>query len=695
MQSGSIQIRVSDLLFALNKRWKLILALTIVGGVFGMMLFALTYVQDSYRSYEVSGSFAISTQKDADDGVYINGSQIANNNDYHLAEDMADAVIYVVRSNAVLNNVIQQQNLLGSTVDELRSNLTLNQYQSTQILEMHFTWRTAEEAVTIWQAIVDQANAILPNALQLGQLAVINPPEIVQSSSAGSGKIFPFILAFLGFGSGVGFALIELILRPTLTNPRDAETLYGLETIGIIPQDTAYFRSRQGSILTATGTDRSNVVQNYSAAAYILRNRLGTKEQHHCFYVTSATTGEGKSTVAANLALQLSDMEHRTLLVDFDIRNPSLGTLFMDKVDYAHSLNALYRGEATEEDAITTLTGYLDLLPAVLEHNTISMDGAVTDLIERLREKYEYIILDSAPVGEVSETLSLNRVANTVLFVIGYDSTPLPAIQSALEKLDKSGIRVLGCVVNGVGNGQKDGEEKRRRAPAAAPKRTRKTKTKTKTKAKSKDKKRRGASNPMPAAAPAAVEAPGWQGVMTEQPKPEPAVQSAPPKAPVEVPVEASKPPKPEQPAKAPKEPKRTGLFGGGKKERTAAKHGKHAKGVSLPPVEPKVEAEPAAPVSRPVQPITRNAAPAAPVRPATSVLEAVPAAPKTAKTSVLEQTAPEIRRPVGPPPVETMSLHRRDVLSELMGSDPVGEERTDSSVMEELLRLGREKNGR
>ncbi len=148
-------------------------------------------------------------------------------------------------------------------------------------------------------------------------------------------------------------------------------------------------------------------------------------------------------------------MEHKTLLIDFDIRNPSLGALFMDKVDYTHSLNALYRGEATEEDAITPLTGYLDLLPAVLEHNAMSMDGTVTELIQRLREKYEYIILDSAPVGEASETLSLNRVANTVLFVIGYDSTPLPVIQSALEKLDKSGIRVLGCVVNAVGEGSR------------------------------------------------------------------------------------------------------------------------------------------------------------------------------------------------------------------------------------------------
>lgn len=254
---------------------------TLVGLAFGVVLFAMTYVQDSIRSYEVSGSFAISTRNHSD-GVYINGSQVADNNDFHLAEDMVDAVVYVLRSNLVLEQVIQQQGLLGTTVDELKSNLTVSQYQATQILEMHFIWRTAEEAESIWQAIIDVANQNIPTALQLGQLTIINAPEVSQLSLADSGKILPVLLTMLGFCCGIGIALMELILRPTLTNPRDAETMFGLETIGIIPQDELFFRSRQGSMLTATGPDRSNVLQNYSAAAYILRNRLGTKEQHHC-----------------------------------------------------------------------------------------------------------------------------------------------------------------------------------------------------------------------------------------------------------------------------------------------------------------------------------------------------------------------------------------------------------------------------
>lgn len=450
-QNGVIRVRVSDLLFALQKRWMIIVALSLVGLTFGMILSAMTVVQTSYQTYNVNGSFAV-TSKNID-GQYIGGYSVPNVNDFHLAEDMVDAVRYVIRSERVLNEVINENELLGYTVPTLRSAITVTQYNSTQILEMKLTWRNAEEGVAVWNAILRHASDILPKTLQVGSLEVINEAKAEQIGVVGGGNNRVVLLTLLGFAAGVGFAIVELLMHPTLNNVRDVETLFGLETIGVIPRDNAYYK-RKGSIMTKEDVGNSLVVQNFSAAAYILRNRLGTREAHHCFYVTSATEGEGKSTVAANLAIQLSDMEHKTLLIDFDTRNPNLGALFLNKVDYEHSLNALYRGDVIPEEAITTLSGYLDLLPAVLEHNAITVDNMIVELVENLKQQYEYVILDAPPVGVVSGTLSLNQVANSVLFVIGYDNSSLPEIQSSLEKLEKSGTRVLGCIVNNVVSGR-------------------------------------------------------------------------------------------------------------------------------------------------------------------------------------------------------------------------------------------------
>lgn len=446
MQSMGIQMRISDLLFALQKRWKIIVSLTIVGFVFGMLLSAMSFIQSTYQTYSVEGSFIISSINSKD--RFINGYDTMSDGDFHLAQSMVDTVLYMLTSDRLMNEVINDEELLGVPPEQLAQNLRLSQYLDTPVVEMKFTWNNADVGIRIWEDIVLHANELLPETLQLGRLYVVTQPEAIATGMSASRSSLWIILTLLGFMAGVGFAVIEFLMHPTLNNVRDAEALFGLETLGVIPLDQDYLR--RNTSLLAEDAGNAEIMQDFSAAAYILRNRLGTKEQHHCFYVTSATNREGRTTVAANLAIQLSDMEHSTLLIDFDTHNPNLGAQFLDKVDYSRSLNAVYRGDATLEEAIITLTGHLDLLPMVLEHHPIPMDSTVVDLIEKLKGKYEYVILDAPPVGVHADTLSLNQVASTVVYVVGYDTASLPEIQSSLEKLDKSGIRVLGCVINGV-----------------------------------------------------------------------------------------------------------------------------------------------------------------------------------------------------------------------------------------------------
>ena len=150
------------------------------------------------------------------------------------------------------------------------------------------------------------------------------------------------IFSLLGLMAGVGMAVLELLMRPTLVNLKDVEDVLGLETLGNVPKDDGYFQ-KNTQLLSEKHRSDAEAVQNFASAAYILTNRFGTKEKQHRFYVTSAEDGEGKSTVAANLALQLSDMEKRTLLLDLNTRAPSLGGMFLRSVDYSRTLNALYK----------------------------------------------------------------------------------------------------------------------------------------------------------------------------------------------------------------------------------------------------------------------------------------------------------------------------------------------------------------
>ena len=447
MNSIGIQLRISDLLFAVQKRWKIIVSLTFLGLVFGLLLSGMNYVQSAVQSYQINGSFVINAVNSQ--GKYSGGSLAPSKTDMTLATDLYDTVYYLLRSDRLLYQIINEQQMLGVSASDIRNGLSISRYNETTIINMKLTWDNGEEGLQLWQAIIDTANKLLSEIVQVGRLQVFNEPETKMISSRSTNLKTWMVLPVLGFGAGMGFAVIELLMRPTLINVKDVETVFGLETIGIIPYDSAYF-SNNTSLLVSDEKTSSEVTQNFSAAAYILRNRIGLNEKNHCFYITSATGQEGRTSIAANLAIQLSDMERHTLLIDFDYKNPMLGSMFLNNLDYSHSLNALYRGEIQLNDAITTLTGYLDILPMVMEHNLIYLDSTIVDMISQLRDQYHYIIIDAPPVGKESETLSLNQVANTVLFVARYDTASIPEIQGTLEKLDKSGIRILGCIVNGV-----------------------------------------------------------------------------------------------------------------------------------------------------------------------------------------------------------------------------------------------------
>lgn len=443
-----VSIRMGDFIHALIKNRVLICIAALAGLALGIVLSVVSYMRgEMSKGYQITSSIAVTSQTAG--GNFTTNTSVPNSSDFQLAEDMVDAVIYVLQSDRTLKAAIQNLDLVGVSEQDIYNNLTLTQYKETQIIEMTLYWRSAEEGVEILGAINEAAPEILLETLKIGGVSVINEPKSKYQIGGSINADTWIYTTLLGLALGVGLSILKALLRPTVINTRDIEDVLGLEILGEIPDNPEYFRRRHSLLVEDDDPVGLDVRENYVSAAHILHNRLGPGE-HQCIYITSAEQDEGKTNVAANLAVQLSDLEHKVLLIDLDIRNPSLGGLFLDKVDYEHTLNALYRGDASPEDAITSLTGYLDLLPSILEPKEIPLGDALLSLIQELAQNYDYVLMDSAPVGRVAETLSLNRIAKTAVFVIRYDYSDLNTIRDSLERLDKSGIKTLGCVVNRV-----------------------------------------------------------------------------------------------------------------------------------------------------------------------------------------------------------------------------------------------------
>lgn len=447
MRNNGIHIRIADIIYGIIKRRFLIIGLTVAGLLIGVVLSGISYLQgEMSKEYIITSSFSVNTQ--TDNGLFTSGYDFPSSSDIDMAKELTETVSYVLKSDKMLDEIIDSLGLLGVTTKDIADNLTLTTYGETQIIEMSLYWRSADEGINILSEINSQAPEMLEETLNIGNTAVINQPSAKYLIGGSVNVVLWGYLALLGFGLSIGIILLELIMRPTLLNVEDIQNAYGLEVLCEIADDKAYFEKKR-SILIDDGTS-TDVRESFSSAAHIIQNHLRKKDGPHIIYITSALKSEGKTNVIANLGVQLAELEKKVLLIDLDMKNPNLGGLFLKRVDYDHSLNAFYAGDITKEEAVIPLTGYLDIMPTILERSAIPLDSNLFQVIREISEGYDYVLLDTAPVGLTADPMSLNQIASAALFVIRYDNATLQEIKEALERVEKSGVDLLGCVVNGI-----------------------------------------------------------------------------------------------------------------------------------------------------------------------------------------------------------------------------------------------------
>jgi succinoglycan biosynthesis transport protein ExoP len=166
--------------------------------------------------------------------------------------------------------------------------------------------------------------------------------------------------------------------------------------------------------------------------------------------ITSAMKGEGKTSLAAHLATSLARAGRKTLLIDCDLRRPALHQLF--DVARTPGLCELLRGEYEINDVVRpTPAEELNLIPAGLcdgiSLQAIAQDG-FRDILTVLKKRYDFIIIDSAPVLPVVDTMLVSQQVDAVLFSVMRDVSRVPLVQAAHERLATLGVKMLGAVVS-------------------------------------------------------------------------------------------------------------------------------------------------------------------------------------------------------------------------------------------------------
>ncbi len=435
------------MIYLLSKQRRKLIAIALFGFLLGTMVTGVDYIKrKGSPMHVITSSFAVVAKNSS--GNYVSSS-VGNPgyNDVKLAEDIAQSVIFVTKSDRVLSAVIQQNRFLGISADEIRDNLTVKQHDNTQIITMELRWINDSEGLSIVDAICDNIPDILIDTLNLGSVSIIDFPK--DTGIEKTSIQWSYILLSVVFFAGGYFCYIVLmnLFRPTMTDLGSIEKdLDGLECLGIIPDDTEFFLNRPFSISDEVDLEHFQVQEALIAASHVVMH-ISEHEKHKCFYITSSDSNEGKTVIAANLAIEISNRNRRVLLIDMDIRKPSLGSCFFETVEYSHSLNAVYEGRVSAEEAVLSVSDTLDVLPARLEKEHVRLDNVLLSRLKSLFDKYDIVLMDTPPVGLVSDTVLLNAISDQAIMVVRFDYVCLDTIKANIRRLRKSGIDTCGVVI--------------------------------------------------------------------------------------------------------------------------------------------------------------------------------------------------------------------------------------------------------
>ncbi|MDR9828615.1 polysaccharide biosynthesis tyrosine autokinase [Vibrio sp. FNV 38] len=238
-------------------------------------------------------------------------------------------------------------------------------------------------------------------------------------------------------------------LRSDLEHASDVERKLGFSPIASIPRLKRRWFGKQQQITQFEG----NLNPSFSEAIRSLRTRLllsVTNKERRCFAITSPSPNDGKSTIAANLALSLTKVE-KVIIVDADLRKPSLGTLFNIPLS-DHGLSNYLLMDTPLQDCLhfNKETGITILPSGFIPPNPQEMlsSSKFKQLIEQLKQNYDRVIIDCPPVMVVSDALLIGHLSEAMLLVLKANTTKTRQAQRAIAELLNHKIKMDGVVLN-------------------------------------------------------------------------------------------------------------------------------------------------------------------------------------------------------------------------------------------------------
>lgn len=434
-----------DFLRVVRKMWLRFVILIVIGALVSGLMANFSY-SAKYTAYT---SFTVNIWDEEDD------SGFAAYYDNEAAEQMADTFPYILTSGVLQRKVAKDMGTAG-----VSGSIDASVIENTNLFTLSVTDSDPQRAYDTLQAVIENYPSVSEAVVGRLNMNILDESGVPESpdnpkdlkKDAVKGGVVGFAIALL-------WAIFVTLTRRTIKSEEDCQRYVNQRCLGTVP----FVRIKERSDKTKRHLNimKRTINADFKEAIRIIRNKV---ERHtHSgemkkILVTSALAGEGKSTIAVNLAISLAQEGKRVTLVDCDLRNPSDSEIM--GVDPEIGLIDYLDGDVDFKKCIMPFNNMIDgqeslklyFIPggkAVADGSNLLGSDKMKELIDVVSNVSDYVILDSPPVGLLTDASVLGQFADCAMFIVKKDFAKSQHIMDGMEHLAESSIPVIGCVLNG------------------------------------------------------------------------------------------------------------------------------------------------------------------------------------------------------------------------------------------------------
>ncbi|KGM01838.1 polysaccharide biosynthesis tyrosine autokinase, partial [Cellulomonas cellasea] len=430
----------SEYLSILRRNWLLLVLAAVLGFVGGY-----GYAQTVPPSYRAKASVFIAVPPGATVNEDVQGSTYVQNTVPSLARLAVQPV--------VLDEVIEDLDL-GTTAGPLAKTVTVESPLDTSILEISVVSAEPERAAAIANGIADQLPESVATlmgdrdsdrpAIQITTTGPATPPAFAFSPNT---KLDAATGMALGLALGVAFLLGRRLIDTRVRSLRDLRRVTDAAVLSVVRWERRDTEDR----LVVRDRPQSDRAEAFRRLRTNLRF-LNLRGSGRTIVVTSSLPGEGKSVTTINLAMAMAEGSSRILLVDADLRRPSVARML--GLEGAVGLTTVLIGDASLDEVVQPFgDGTLDVLASgqIPPNPSELLDSdAMAELLREAALRYDIVLLDSAPLLPVTDAAVLARLTDGALLVVGCRKAHRHQVAEALSSLETVSARLLGIVLNQI-----------------------------------------------------------------------------------------------------------------------------------------------------------------------------------------------------------------------------------------------------